>query len=1002
MQRGLLALTLVAPPLWGVDPNVRMTQYAHSAWRVQDGVIDGEPTAIAQTSDGYIWIGTENGLLRFDGVRFVPWATKDGQRFSKSVFSLLAAPDGSLWIGTGSGIAEIKDDALKALTNSSRVNAIIRDKDGTIWYTRSRVHDNGGPLCKVAGNDVQCYDKSEGVPFSYAEPLLEDALGNLWIGSSTALLRWKTGFGTSLSPKLAKSNEGLRGVAALALGPNGSLWVGLGRKGAGLGLQRFDNGRWTSFRTANFDGDKISVASLYRDTENTLWVGTDNQGIYRIRGDEVDHFTSADGLSDDTVNAFLEDREGNMWMLTTRGVESFRNLKVISITAHEGLSFPVPGPLLAARDGTVWIGNDGAVDKVWPDQVHAVQSKDALPGQRVTSLYEDRDGQIWIGTDRGLFAYAHGKYTPIRSKDGSSLGLVLSVAQDTEGVVYAAAWARKELVRIEKGQVREELKDPAGFTASFLLAASDGGIWLGLANGELARYLHGHVEVFHYDNGQKPGVVHQLLVSPNGELIGVTATAVVGLHSGRLQLLTTSNGLPCNAAYGLVFDSEQNLWLYTQCGLVKIAADDLKNWWEHPDAHLPVSVLDALDGVQPSLAPFVPTAVRSLDGRLWFANESVVQVLDPHHLTRNPVVPPVHIEEVIANRKGYPPNDALRLPPRIRDLEIDYTALSFVNPAKVHFRYMLEGHDEQWEDAGTRRQAFYTDLRPGHYRFHVIASNNDGLWNEAGSTLSFSVAPAYYQTKLFIAMWVALAICLLMLLHWLRMRYAMNALSARFDERLAERTRIARELHDTLLQTIEGSKLVADDALDQSDPSRLRTVVEQLSEWLGRAIDEGRAALHSLRTSTTETNDLAEGLRRATEECRMFSPMSTSLSVQGEAQEMHPVVRDEIYRIAYEAIRNACVHSKASQLHVELSYAHDLIIHVRDNGVGISPAFLREGKGCHFGLTGMRERAERIGAKLKISSNGDSGTDIMMIVPGRIAFLHASKDPTAPVSHSSK
>jgi signal transduction histidine kinase len=283
--------------------------------------------------------------------------------------------------------------------------------------------------------------------------------------------------------------------------------------------------------------------------------------------------------------------------------------------------------------------------------------------------------------------------------------------------------------------------------------------------------------------------------------------------------------------------------------------------------------------------------------------------------------------------------------------------------------------------------------------FRVIASNNDGVWNETGASLSFIVTPAWYQMKLFFVVCFAAVVLLLMLLHWLRMRYAMNSLSARFDGRLAERTRIAREFHDTLLQTIEGSKLVADDVLDQpADPARMRRAIEQLSEWLARAIQEGRAALQSLRTSTTETNDLAEGLRRATEECRMFSPMKTSLLVQGETREMHPVVRDEVYRIAYEAIRTACVHSKASELAVELEYAQDLTMRVSDNGVGIPASLISRGKDGHYGLQGMRERAERIGGKLKVTSSANSGTEITIVIPGRVIFLRPDKSSIEKIS----
>jgi hypothetical protein len=347
----------------------------------------------------------------------------------------------------------------------------------------------------------------------------------------------------------------------------------------------------------------------------------------------------------------------------------------------------------------------------------------------------------------------------------------------------------------------------------------------------------------------------------------------------------------------------------------------------------------------------------------------------------------VHIEWVFADRKSYLPREDLQLPSLIRDLEIDYTALSLAVPQRVRFRYKLDGHDSGWDEPGTRRQAFYSDLRPGRYKFRVIACNNDGVWNETGASLDFSVAPAWYQTNWFRALCVVSGGFIVCLIHRLRVRQISRAIGARFDERLAERTRMARDLHDTFLQTIQGSKLVADHALKTTaDPVRMRRALEQLSVWLERATQEGRAVLNSLRTATSQTNDLAEALRRVTKDDLIPNSMAVRFSVVGDAREMHPIVRDEIYRIGYEAIRNACMHSGASQLEVELRYAHDLALRVSDNGTGIDPAIADGGKDGHFGLQGMRERAARIGGNLSLGSSSNSGTEIKLIVPGGVIF----------------
>jgi signal transduction histidine kinase len=462
-------------------------------------------------------------------------------------------------------------------------------------------------------------------------------------------------------------------------------------------------------------------------------------------------------------------------------------------------------------------------------------------------------------------------------------------------------------------------------------------------------------------------------------------------------VLDRRNGLPCDRIFSMVKDRHGSVWLYAQCGLLRIEAAEFARWRHDPQTIVTMMALDGRDGAHPGMQTVAqPSATRSADGRLWFMNGLMVQSVDPDHLYQNHVLPPVHIEGLVADGKQYSPDNQLRLPALTRDLEIDYAALSYSVPQKVHFRYLLEGHDTKWQEAGERRQAFYTDLGPGKYRFRVMGSNNDGVWNEEGASLQFSVLPAWYQTTWFKFAFGAAIVFTIWALYRLRVRQVAHALSMRFDERLAERTRIARDLHDTFLQTVQGSKMVADDALDTPyDTSRMRKALEQLSAWLEQAIEEGRAALNSLRTSTTVTNDLAEGLRRATEAASGSQEMAVAVSVVGEAREMHPIVRDEVYRIGYEAIRNAQAHSHGSSLAVELRYAHDLELRVRDNGVGIDPTVIDHGKNGHFGLQGMQERAARIGGKLSIVSSAQSGTNVTLVVPGAITFVHSShRSPT--------
>jgi len=478
-------------------------------------------------------------------------------------------------------------------------------------------------------------------------------------------------------------------------------------------------------------------------------------------------------------------------------------------------------------------------------------------------------------------------------------------------------------------------------------------------------------------------------VDSAGIVWGATSEGLYRWDHGTLSVMDSRNGLPCSSLFAALMDGSGSLWLEGRCGYMRIPAADLAKWTARPDAQVTVTSLGALDGADAgwNADRVQPSATRSPDGRLWFVGLSSLQMIDPGRSYKNPTPPPVHVEELVADGKTYPAAPFITLPPLTRDIRIDYTALSFVLPQRIGFRYMLEGRDRGWQDPGLRRQAFYSDLRPGSYRFRVVASNNDGVWNETGATLDFKVAAAWYQTLWFRSLCFVVGMLLLWAIYRLRVRQIARTMKARFDERLDERTRIARDLHDTFLQTIQGSKLVADNALSATtDLPHMRQAVEKLSAWLGRATEEGRAVLNSLRTSTTEVNDLADAFRRALEECRIHSPMEVSLQVSGQIREMHPIVRDEVYRIGHEAIRNACVHSHATQLRVELSYAQDLSLRICDNGAGIDPDIVNRGKPGHFGLQSMRERAERIMGKFSVESTAGSGTVITLAVPGGIIY----------------
>jgi signal transduction histidine kinase/ligand-binding sensor domain-containing protein len=989
-----LPVVLLCAAATALDPDRQISQYAHTAWRVQDGAFSGTPHAITQTADGYLWVGTEGGLLRFDGVRFVPWTPPSGKKLpSTRVYSLLGASDGSLWIGTGLGLASWKNSDLVNYSEAPGfIESIVQAPEGTIWMTRSQVRDQNGPLCEVKGSSFRCYGTADGIPFDYAQPLVRDDQGNFWIGSSLRLIRWRPDSVSMFVSSALEKTKGLSGVSAIATATDGSLWVGMERSGTGLGLQQLVQGTWKGYVVPGMDGTALEVSALLKDRDNGLWIGTTNQGIYRVHDGKADHFRSADGLSSNSVNSFYQDREGDLWVVTSRGIDRFHDVRVTSFSIREGLTAELVGSVLAASDGTVWIGNHD-LGFLHQGKADAIGERNGLPGRLVTSMFEDQSGRLWVGVDDALTVYEHGRFRPVNKPDGSPLGVVTAITEDTDHNIWAEV-TQPALVRIRDLQVREEIAPPRIPRAPSLAADPKGGIWLGLSNGNLARYRQGQLETFPTNHDPNAGSVRNLLVDSDGSTWGATAEGLVVWKQGTIRTLNSRNGLPCDSVFSLVNDRIGSLWLDAQCGFVQIADSELEKWWKQPDSIVKVHTLDVFDGAQPGLTNFRPEASRSPDGKLWFANDSILQMVDPSHLQRNATPPPVHVEQIVADEKNYLPRADLRLPALTRNIEIDFTALSFVVPERVRFRYRLEGHEADWEDAQTRRQAFYDDLPPGDYRFRVIASNNDGVWNEIGATQEFTILPAFYQTAWFRLLCLISAVGLLWLLYALRLRQLATQMQTRLEERLEERERIARDLHDTLLQGFFSAAMqldVANDHLPADSPAK--PIVQRVIELMNQVGQQGRNAIRSLRSSDRGSRDLEEAFSQIRGEFPAQETVDFRVIVVGLARSLNPVIWDEVYRLGREAVINAFRHARASNIEVEVEYSGRVLrIVVRDNGCGIDDRVLQTGREGHWGLSGMRERAEKMGARLVVLSRPGAGTEIELSIPGNVAFESVSSD----------
>jgi signal transduction histidine kinase/ligand-binding sensor domain-containing protein len=976
--------------IFALDPTSQISQYGHTVWRVQDGYFGGRALHIAQTTDGYIWVGTDAGLYKFDGVRFVRWSARSGEDLpSPRIMELLGARDGSLWIGTDAGLAHLVNNQLMLNEKGQRwwISGIMEDRDGKIWLDHHRPDDDFHPLCQVVDNGVRCYGKDDGVDAEGGGPVVQDASGDLWLGGPTTLVRWRPGASKVYRPKPLRSNEGNGGIMALVPATDGSLWVGIGVAARGAGLQRMVDGSLKPFVAPKFNGETLEVVTLCSDRQKNLWVGT-TRGLYRIHGVDVEHYGSDQGLSGDFVLNIFEDREGNVWVATSQGLDMFRDLRVRSISKREGLSEDGVESLAPAPDGSVWVGTSH-VQVLGPHGVSPIK----LPGNQATSLFVDHAGRLWAGTVNQLFVCERGRVRQITKQDGSALGMAMGITEDSEQNIWVETLGPPmELVRIQDLKVRQEFPPPEMPLARRVAADPKGGIWLGLMTGDLARYRDGHIDTFTFSDHPK-SPVRALTVAADGSVLGGTPFGVIGWKDGKQQILSVRNSLPCNTVSAVVWDDARNLWLDTQCGLIEIPSQQMDLWWEHPESKLTTRVFDTSDGVQPGLAHF-NAGVKTPDGRLWFANGNVVQVIDPAHIAANTLPPPVDISALVADRKDYPLEATLRLPALTRDLEIDYTALSYAAPQKVLFRYMLEGHDAGWQEPGTRRQAFYNDLRPGHYRFHVIACNNDGVWNQAGTALEFSILPAYYQTAWFRALCAIAFLLLLWSLYQMRVRQLHRQFAIGLEARVNERTRIARELHDTMLQSFQAvlMKLHAMAFVIREHPPEAEKTLGSVIEQVSEAITEGREAVQGMRTSTLVVNDLARAISMLGEDLaeQQADENRTEfrMDAEGTSRELLPLIRDDVYRIVSEALRNAFKHSQATRIEVELRYdPRELRVRIRDNGKGIEPKVLAEGgRVGHYGLPGMKERAKLVGGKLEVWSELGSGTETKLTIPASVAY----------------
>jgi diguanylate cyclase (GGDEF)-like protein len=751
--RSALVLVIVLAGLttsaFALDPRKAMSQYVHNAWGTNEGLPQDSVNAIVQTADGYVWIATQEGLARFDGVRFTVFdSTNTRGAVGNFVYSLLADGDGSLWIGSGGVLLRYRGGTFERFDERNGLADVsgrhfTKDAAGNLWIGHASEGATGGKgLARFKDGKGRVFTTKDGLSSDQVYPILVGRDGNLWIG---------TGAGLDLLRAEKITHVALAGtlIRALFEDRRGNLWIGTPH-----GLSRLKDGAITRFTTRDGLSDN-SILAIHEDRDGQIWIGTE-RGLNRIRDGRIEAATLA-GLADDAIFAFLEDREGSLWIGThAGGLHRLRDAKFAMLGAPEGLAGNSVGSILQDRAGRIWIGHaPGGLNVIENGSLKTYTKADGLSSENIRALYEDRQGVIWAGTSNGLGRFKDGRFSSF-----GSFGTVLSIFEDTSGALWIGTTSG--LFRLKDGVIEAVTLDhhPFKATVRFIYQDRAGRLWAGGSFG-LARFENGTLVPLRVGALNRIDVnLQSIHEDADGALwIGTWSQGLQRLKDGRLTTVTTANGLYDDVAWSILEDDAGFLWMGSNRGIYRVPRAQLNAFADGKIKAVTSTVYGTADGMRKrETNAGGPAAIRTRDGRLWFGTTAGAAIVDPKSMPINRVPPPVVLEEVIADGKRVAENSSL--PPGTRSIEFHYAGLSFVSPEKVKYRYNLEGFSNDWVDAETRRTAYYTNIAPGSYRFRVIAANDDGFWNERGASFAFQLRPYFYETRWF----YALAIVGLMLL----------------------------------------------------------------------------------------------------------------------------------------------------------------------------------------------------------------------------------------------
>jgi signal transduction histidine kinase/ligand-binding sensor domain-containing protein len=946
------------------------SHYSLDFWQEAQGFPSTRIRSIVQARDGYLWMATYSGLVRFDGVSFALFNLKSGSLRYDEVWGLKEDREGGLWIGTyGGGLTLLKDGRFATFTTADglpddAIRSLDVDPEGNVWagtlrgacrYSRGRFtsftvkdglsNDFVTAICAASGQGIfaaagnKLHRLVDG-KFVVQPGVIEEREGrisnitsgndgSIWIAfEGGTVKRLKAGLLEKFSVEKA-SNTGDSNVYEDRLG---NIWMG-----SGDGLRRLRQGKFEVFSHGRAESELGPVLSLCQDREGSLWIGLETNGLARLKTSQVATLAEEDGLPHNSVLTTFQDSKGDIWIGTATGFSRWSAGKISSHTELDGTPIRHVSSIAEDKGGNIWIGAGGQIFKIMRDGrfVKDPQWKRVF---EIKTIYRDPIGRMWVGTDgEGLFRLEDGQATTYRIQDGLASNQVRGILYDRQGA-----------------------------------------LWITTFGGGVSRFADGKFTTYTARDGLGSDRVVAVHEAEDGSLWFATRGGLSRLKGGRFQTYTIREGLPVNQISGILEDGRGNFWFSCSQGLFKVRESDFDDIDRGRTGRVTSHIYGVGEGLRSSAfaAGFQPNAWKTTDGMLLFTSLKGLVALDPGRTSFNALVPPVLIEKVLINTKPAETSRDAEIPPGEGEVEIHYTALSYLAPEKMQFRYRLDGFDNQWVDAGTRRFAHYASLPHGKYTFRVIACNNDGIWNQAGASFTFSLKPHYYQTPWFYALCAALAV---LAGHWFY-RIRVNRMKAEFAAVTAERNRIAREIHDTLAQGFAGIsvQLEAGKQMLFESPSLVEEHLDQANILARGCLEEVRRYVWNLRHRDQGKGDVAARLSDLGRTIAGGTPIH--LKTSGTPRQLSEATESILLRIGQEAILNAVRHARAGKIEVELAFESGLVrLRIQDDGCGFEQE--KVGDNGHFGILGMRERANQLGGRLVVSSAPGRGTQIEVSVP---------------------